>query len=349
MVKQSFHAVEKTNIEIQAEDLVPLIEEDTPSSKKGSEMRGCRTIVKDVLGALIHTIWGWSGPGTLIAVLCYYHLGGGVLLFLIVFITCLGLLYNGQDLLLYYPDQPDSSRVFVPSPSVVGIHSSQYENIFIQTADNVNINALLMKQAPSVIPLVPTILFFHGNAGNIGHRLINAAIFHSLCHCNVLLVEYRGYGKSDGDPYEEGMYKDAQAALDYLHNRSDINSNFIFVFGRSLGGAVAIDLASKPRNRGKIRGLILENTFTSIPDMGRHLFRLDLIKWIPLFIVKNKRCGGAKKMAVFENGSHNDTWQRAGYCETVKDFLNRYSGVSKQPSTSGQPVEPPSPLATTPH
>lgn len=368
-MKPNFNAEGNTKIAAKPEGDSPLISEDHnyPSSKGSVMRRGC-TFFGDLLTVLIHMIWSWSGPGMLIAVLCYYHLGGG-LLFIVVVITCLGLLYNGQDLLLYYPDQPDSSRVFVPPPSAVGIHSSLVENLFIKTADNISINAILVKQASTAISLVPTILFFHGNAGNIGHRLINAAVFHSVCHCNVLLVEYRGYGKSEGYPYEEGLYKDAQAALDYLHNRSDINSNFIFVFGRSLGGAIAIEIASNPRNRSKIRGLIVENTFTSIPDMGKHLFKMELIKWIPLCIVKNQytsvqkmpkirlptlfisgaadelvppdmmkilfeRCRGAKKMAVFENGSHNDTWQLAGYCDTIKEFLIRYSGISVHPHPS---------------
>lgn len=81
----------------------------------------------------------------------------------------------------------------------------------------------------------PTMIFFHGNAGNMGHRLQNCVgLYHSL-HCNILLVEYRGYGLSEGIPSEEGLYLDAKASIDYLFTRNDINLLEIIVFGRSLG------------------------------------------------------------------------------------------------------------------
>ncbi|KAJ8020616.1 Protein ABHD13 [Holothuria leucospilota] len=376
MVKPSVHRSGDTNSQRrQSEDQVPLLQEEGEESPeqpaeapdKPGMRRGIVETAMSFLGKLFKTlvlqVWKWSSPGMLIAVLFFCYSGGGVWLSLLVFITCLGLFYNAQDLLLYYPDQPDSSRIFVPNPAVLGIDCSGFENIFIETSDGIKINAFLFKHPPSVSPMVPTILFFHGNAGNIGHRLVNAVVFHSACHCNVLLVEYRGFGKSEGEPSEEGLYRDAQAALNYLHNRSDINSKLIFVFGRSLGGAVAIDLACNPKNRGGIRGLIIENTFTSIPDMGRCLFNLELLRWIPHGIVKNKyfsfrkissvkvptlflsgaadelvppammnalyeRCSAPKKMAVFENGSHNDTWQVPGYSDIVRDHIARHSGMT---------------------
>ena len=85
-----------------------------------------------------------------------------------------------------------------------------------------------------------------------------------------------------------GLYLDAQAGLDYLHKRGDIDKRRIVVFGRSLGGAVAIHVASQSCNKGRIAGVIVENTFTSIPDMGSVLFKMEFLRWIPLFIVKNK-------------------------------------------------------------
>ena len=92
---------------------------------------------------------------------------------------------------------------------------------------------------------VPTVLYLHGNAGNIGHRLVNVQGLYNSIGCNVALLEYRGYGRSEGTPSEEGICMDAQAALDFLLTRSDINTEKILVFGRSLGGAVAIDLATR--------------------------------------------------------------------------------------------------------
>lgn len=86
--------------------------------------------------------------------------------------------------------------------------------------------------------LSPTIVYFHGNAGNMGHRLQNCrGLYHNL-HCNILLVEYRGYGLSEGNATEEGLYLDAKASLDYLFTRTDINHKEVIVFGRSLGKVV---------------------------------------------------------------------------------------------------------------
>lgn len=87
----------------------------------------------------------------------------------------------------------------------------------------------------SEAPESPTILYMHGNAGNIGHRLMNVKGFVQLLGCNVALLEYRGYGHSDGSPSEEGLYFDAQAALDYLITRPDVDPRKIIAFGRSLG------------------------------------------------------------------------------------------------------------------
>lgn len=93
--------------------------------------------------------------------------------------------------------------------------------------------------------------------------------------CNVFMLSYRGYGASDGYPSQHGITKDAQAALDHLVQRADIDTSQILVFGRSLGGAVGAVLAKN--NPDKVAALILENTFTSILDMAGVL--LPFLKW----------------------------------------------------------------------
>lgn len=142
----------------------------------------------------------------------------------------------------------------------------------------------------------------------MGHRLQNCVgLYHNL-HCNILLVEYRGYGLSEGAPSEEGLYLDARASLDYLLTRNDINHSEIIVFGRSLGsynyqsyvdiieafnlsgGAIAIDLCIKEEYATKIWCLVVENTFTSIPDMAKVLLGWRLLQYIPLGFYKNKVC-----------------------------------------------------------
>lgn len=101
------------------------------------------------------------------------------------------------------------------------------------------------------------------------------------------MVEYRGYGLSTGAPTEKGIYSDARAAIDYLYTRHDLDLNQIVLFGRSLGGAVAIDVAADPEYNQKLMCVILENTFTSIPDMAVELIHLSF-KYLPLIIYKNK-------------------------------------------------------------
>ena len=105
---------------------------------------------------------------------------------------------------------------------------------------------------------------FHGNAGNIGHRVPIAKVLQEHIGCNVLMLEYRGYGLSTGTPNEEGLMIDAQTGLDYIRQDKETRGGKIIVFGQSLGGAVSIQLVANNHEVGDVVGLILENTFTSI-------------------------------------------------------------------------------------
>lgn len=195
-----------------------------------------------------------------------------------------GILYQAQDNLLFHPEQPPHSRVFVPVPSM---HGLPYESINIRSSDNVSIHAFWIRHNGDKGRHVPTVVYFHGNAGNMGHRLHNASgIFHTL-QCNILMVEYRGYGLSTGAPSEKGLYADARAAIDYLFTRHDLDLTQIVVFGRSLGGAVAIDLAADPEYYQKLLCIIVENTFTSIPEMAVELIHPSF-GFLPMCIYKNQ-------------------------------------------------------------
>ncbi len=122
------------------------------------------------------------------------------------------------------------------------------------------------------------VLFLHGNGGNITHRydLIEGL---ARAHTNVFIIDYRGYGRSEGVPSEQGLYKDARAAWNYLTAGRNINANRIVVFGESLGGAVAIQLASQVQPAG----LIVQSSFTSIADMAR-----KIIPFFPGFLLRTK-------------------------------------------------------------
>lgn len=124
-----------------------------------------------------------------------------------------------------------------------------------------------------------TVLMCHGNGGNIGDRLHPISLFHELGF-NVLIFDYRGYGESAGTPSEEGTYQDAQAAWRYLVEKRNTPPEKIVVFGRSLGGAVAAGLVE----RVIPAALILEATFTSIPDMGVRLY-----PWLPIRMLSRYR------------------------------------------------------------
>lgn len=105
---------------------------------------------------------------------------------------------------------------------------------------------------------------FHGNAGNIGHRVPIAKVLDEQLGCTVLMLEYRGYGLSTGTPDEEGLRVDAQTGLDYLRQREETRDSKIVVYGQSLGGAVAVWLVARGQGGGDVKGVVLENTFTSV-------------------------------------------------------------------------------------
>jgi len=137
----------------------------------------------------------------------------------------------------------------------------------LPTPDGETLSAFLIKPDNKAKARPITILTFHGNAGNIGHRLPIAKVLANDIHCTTLMLEYRGYGLSTGTPNEKGIAVDAQTALDYICQREDLKGNSIIVYGQSLGGAVSIDLVAKNKGTGDIRALILENTFLSIAKM----------------------------------------------------------------------------------
>lgn len=168
-----------------------------------------------------------------------------------------------------------------------------YEEVWITTKDRVRLYAFFIKTEAGNPATAPTLLFFHGNAGSIGDRLDNAKILHMNMPINLLLLEYRGYGPSKGRPSERGLYRDAKAAFRYLQERRDLDTRKLFVFGRSLGGAVAIHLCSRRQVRGKVRGLIVENTFTSVPSLARKVFQFPGVKYLPRWFYNNKvgHCG----------------------------------------------------------
>lgn len=185
-------------------------------------------------------------------------------------------LYTACDALLYNPNLPKDSRTNVLTPKSYDL---DYERHMLETEDKVNIHVQLIKRTKTEESVsAPTIIYLHGNAGNIGHRLVNAIELYRAIKCNIVLMEYRGFGLSEGKPTEKGLYKDVCATLAFLNKRNDICKSKVILFGRSLGGAVAIGTVHKILTMANSEelihpaALIIENTFTSVPDISRFLF-----------------------------------------------------------------------------
>ncbi len=123
-----------------------------------------------------------------------------------------------------------------------------------------------------------TVLFCHGNGGNMMHRLDSINIFYSL-GLNCFIFDYRGYGSSSGKVSEEGTYLDARAAYKWLTEEKKVSPNNIIVFGRSLGGSIAAQLASKV----EVKALIIESAFTSYVDIGRKFYPYMPVRWFARF------------------------------------------------------------------
>ena len=136
------------------------------------------------------------------------------------------------------------------------------EEVFLETEDGVRIHGFWVPSEGARC----AVLFLHGNAGNASMRLPNAAAL-SMLGANVLLLDYRGYGRSEGTPSESGLYADARAGLRHLREQRGVPTDQTIVFGRSLGGAVAVEVAQDQ----PFGAVILESTFTSIRDMAQVL------------------------------------------------------------------------------
>ena len=176
----------------------------------------------------------------------------------VVVLTYLGLcvlLYVFQRRFVYFP-----SRGLWQTPSDAGM---AYEDLRIETSDRVALHAWFVPAEPAK----GVIVFCHGNAGNISHRVDTLRIFHDLGY-STLIFDYRGYGESKGSPTEAGTYRDADAVWRYLTDERGVSPGKIVLFGRSLGGAVAAWLAQE-RTPG---ALILESSFNSFVDMGSAIY-----------------------------------------------------------------------------
>jgi fermentation-respiration switch protein FrsA (DUF1100 family) len=240
---------------------------------------------------------------------------------------------------IFYP-----TRTIEMTPENAGL---KYEDVFFCASDGVRLNGWFIEADSSR----GVALFCHGNAGNISHRFDSISILMQM-HLDVFIFDYRGYGRSGGFITEKGAYLDAAAAYEYLTRERRIEPGRIVLFGRSIGGNVAIDLAT----RVKVACIISESAFSSIEDMAKSIYGVRPPRWLlwnhfdavsrlrnvdvpKLFIhssddeivpFQQSRIlfdAAREPKEFFElTGSHNEAFLRAGhgYMETVRKFIDRH-------------------------
>ena len=250
--------------------------------------------------------------------------------------------YLMQGRMFYLSSVPGRALTMTPADARM-----DYEDVSIETTDGVTLRGwFIAGRSPRVL------LFFHGNAGNISHRLDSIRQFRNL-ELSVFIIDYRGYGESDGRTTESGIYRDADAAWRYLIETRGVRPNDVVIFGRSLGGSVAARLAAQQNPLA----LIVESSFTSVPDIAQELYPWLPVRWLsrlshatrdyvrdvscPVLVVHSRddeiipfHHGQAIYAAAAEprtlltlRGSHNDAFLRDenSYIEGLWTFLTEVS------------------------
>ena len=240
--------------------------------------------------------------------------------------------------LIYFP-----YRALDVTPAALGL---AHEELALRTEDGLTLHGWFLPAPDSRW----TFLVCHGNAGNVSHRLDRALLLQSRLRADVLLFDYRGYGRSEGSADEAGTYRDARAAHRWLLARETPPARIV-VFGESLGAAVALDLALE----AEARALVLESPFTSVPDMARAVYpflplwpfvrtRYDNLSKIerlrrPLLVLHGERdeivpfaqgrrlfeaAPEPKRFYAIPRAGHNDTYAVGGeaYWTAIRGFLD---------------------------
>lgn len=256
-----------------------------------------------------------------------------------------GGVYVGLSLLVFLMQK---EVIFHPSKTISmtpDMLKMDYDDCFFKTSDNLTLNGWYVPADKAVF----TVLFCHGNAGNIGNRLDTIETFNKM-GCNIFVFDYREYGKSEGSLSEEGLYRDAEAAWKYLTDKKGVKPEKIIIVGRSLGGAVAANLAASKNTHA---ATVLECTFSSVVDMGKKVYpflpvsllsryklstydSVKKLKGPKLFLhavddeivpfelgMKNFNISAEPKSFVELTGGHNDCYfSDPEYSKNVSKFIN---------------------------
>ena len=181
-----------------------------------------------------------------------------VLAVAVVLYVSVGLLAKFTNVInqfIYFPE-----RTIFQDPGDFGL---EFEDVYLETSDGVRIHGWFVPGSGGT-----TLVWFHGNGGNISHRVDNIAGLNRRLGVGILIIDYRGYGLSEGSPSEQGTYLDAEAAVTHALSRPDVDPERVVLFGRSLGCAVAAEMAA----RHDVYAVVLESPFTSISAMARRAY-----------------------------------------------------------------------------
>jgi uncharacterized protein len=214
----------------------------------------------------------------------------------------------------------ENSLIYFPSVYPEGIWDPpglEFEDAWFESADGTKLHGWYVSRAnPRAVVLVA-----HGNAGNLSHRY---ELLQQLAALNVstMIFDYRGYGRSAGVPSEEGILADARAARRWLATRAGVREHDIVLMGESLGGGVMVDLAA----HDGARGLVLENTFTSLPDVAAFHY-----PWLPVKTLMRTRMDSAAKIGKF----HGPLLQVHGDADTIIPFVigQQLHAAANEPKT----------------
>ena len=219
-------------------------------------------------------LWRDTGTGWRLARIALLLAAAGVIL-LVVF----------ESRFIYFPAKyPEGDWRAREPRAVEGRTTARVEDVWLVAEDGVRLHAWhaapVVGRAGALAPVATdrAVLFLHGNAGNVSHRYEIVEDFAKL-PANVLALDYRGYGRSDGAPSEDGLYRDARAAWDYLTETRGVPARRVVIYGESLGGAVAVDLAA----RVEPCALVVQSSFTSIADMAA-----EVMPFVPRFLLRTK-------------------------------------------------------------
>jgi fermentation-respiration switch protein FrsA (DUF1100 family) len=249
----------------------------------------------------------------------------------------------------------EANLIFFPSalieqtPERAGL---EFQDVFFLTRDNTRLNGWFIPHRAAH----STLVWFHGNAGNISHRVENIKLLHDKVKVNIFIFDYRGYGRSEGRVSEQGTYVDGEAALEFVQKRLGVPPHKIVLFGRSLGAAVAAEMA----NRFESQALILESPFVSVREMARVIFpflpfgpliqtRYDVREKIrkirtPLLVLHGDQdeivpftqgklvfdaAPEPKKFFTIAGARHNDTYIVGGepYYQQLRDFIDEVAST----------------------